>query len=119
MVSCSGLERQVAPFPPNSQLTLVVEMGKEKKIKTFTVATSMFTLGRDLSSSAIIEDSRVSRNHGRIEYNGRKAEYFDLGSSHGTLLNGEEISMSRLCDGDLLQLGYSKITVQIKTNPGN
>ena len=114
LVSCSGLERQVAWFPQDSRLTLKVEVGKEKKLKYVQVLTNLFTIGRDVTSSVIIDDSRVSRCHGRIEYNGQKAVYYDLGSSHGTLLNGEEISVSRLCDGDVLQFGYSKMTVQIK-----
>ena len=52
-----------------------------------------FTLGRDNSSDIQIENSRISRTHLRIGFDGKHWRVADLGSSNGTFLNGKEIDV--------------------------
>src|SRR5437762_12794642 len=64
------------------------------------------TLGRALDADIRINDSRASRLHARIttETNGTTGEtryrLADLGSTNGTMLNGERIENAFLHDGD-------------------
>ena len=43
-----------------------------------------------------------------------EAEFCDLGSSHGSLLNQQPVVKSRLCNGDVLTLGNSILTVMVR-----
>ena len=63
-------------------------------------------IGRVEPAGLIIPDTEVSRRHARL--NCREGGYFleDLGSSNGTLINGERIKGERsLKDGDEIRLG--------------
>ena len=108
-----GGERICDPIPPNSAVHLLIEVGPEKKCKHFILSEAVTTIGRDAKANIVIDDNRVSRSHARVEFNGSAVVYYDLGSSHGTLLNGETVSFSKICHGDILQLGNSKIVVHV------
>ena len=68
-------------------------------------------LGRALEADIRINDVRVSRMHARItveraEENGENSyRIIDLGSTNGTLLNGQPISEATLSDGDKITIG--------------
>lgn len=62
-------------------------------------------------------DQTVSRPHARLFQDGEKLFVEDLGSTHGTQLNGEEIQgggARALSPGDCLQLGETTIHVERK-----
>ncbi|HKS29706.1 MAG TPA: GGDEF domain-containing protein [Pyrinomonadaceae bacterium] len=68
-------------------------------------------LGRALEADVRINDSRASRMHARItterdeETNEARYRISDLGSTNGTLLNGQPISEAPLSDGDKITIG--------------
>jgi diguanylate cyclase (GGDEF)-like protein len=68
-------------------------------------------LGRALEADVRVNDARASRMHARITVerdpatNDRRYRITDLGSTNGTLLNGEPVSDSYLQDGDKLTVG--------------
>jgi len=66
------------------------------------------TIGRDRSSSIVIDDPLVSRNHCVIRRI-RTAWYIeDLGSKNGTWVNGRKINSGRavrLGENDVIKLG--------------
>jgi diguanylate cyclase (GGDEF)-like protein len=68
-------------------------------------------LGRALEADVRINDSRASRLHARITTERDEAtgeiryRISDLGSTNGTLLNGEVISDATLSDGDKITIG--------------
>ena len=68
-------------------------------------------LGRALETDVRINDPRASRMHARIfverDEDGGETRYriSDLGSTNGTLLNGEPISEAVLSDGDKITIG--------------
>ena len=75
------------------------------------------TIGRDSSSDVCLEDSSVSRNHGRLFR--IAGDYFieDFGSTNGTLLNKQMVVKHILKDGDQITIGsfnlrYEKPTEQ-------
>jgi pSer/pThr/pTyr-binding forkhead associated (FHA) protein len=70
------------------------------------IARDRFIIGRHSGSDLCIPDSRLSREHVKIERLGDKFLVCDLGSTNGTSLNGEELSDTEtLRHGDELDLG--------------
>ena len=72
------------------------------------------TIGRDKSNMLVIEDSRVSRSHARVEYSDTQCEYIDLGSSCGSKLNGKPVLRAKLRPGDVIELGQSVLIFQVR-----
>ena len=67
-------------------------------------------LGRETDNDLVIPDGKVSRHHARIERQGTQYQITDLGSSNGTLVNGERIAApTALADGDMLLIGEISI----------
>jgi transcriptional regulator with GAF, ATPase, and Fis domain len=54
-----------------------------------------------------IRDPLVSRSHARVWCDGTKDTLTDLGSKHGTSVNGQPITKHVLQDGDLIGIGHS------------
>jgi diguanylate cyclase (GGDEF)-like protein len=69
------------------------------------VNTVALVLGRDSSCDIVAPDTTVSREHARVEPRGDAYFVVDLGSTNGTLINGEPIAERMLHDGDYLQVG--------------
>jgi sigma-B regulation protein RsbU (phosphoserine phosphatase) len=66
------------------------------------------TLGRSPNQSIVLFEASVSRQHASILFSGGAFEVQDLGSTHGTFLNGQRVERSNLSPGDTLQLGSPK-----------
>ena len=62
-------------------------------------------IGRSPSADIRLVDSRVSREHARIDTETGTPTLVDLGSTNGTTVNGEVISTRALRDGDTIGLG--------------
>ncbi len=69
-------------------------------------------LGRSPSADVCIDDRWVSRYHCEIDYEKNALTVRDLGSKHGTYLNGQPVKQARLRPGDELSLGLSRFIVQ-------
>ncbi|MBA3532518.1 MAG: FHA domain-containing protein [Ardenticatenales bacterium] len=70
---------------------------------------SITTMGRELSSDIIIADSYASSKHARIErHSDGRFWLVDVGSSNGTLLNGQQVRANDpipLDPGDVISIG--------------
>jgi FHA domain len=62
-------------------------------------------IGRGLSADIRIEDVRVSRRHAIIAQRGDGVRLLDDRSSNGTFVNGDEVTIANLSDGDLISFG--------------
>lgn len=71
----------------------------------YALAKPVVTIGRRPDRDVVIAEPHVSRNHAQIEQRG--SEYFlvDLGSSHGTFVNGQVAQQHCLHGGDRIELG--------------
>ena len=62
-------------------------------------------LGRGLVADVRLEDSHVSRRHAIIALRGEGVRVLDDRSSHGTFVNGRQVTVAHLVDGDVLRIG--------------
>jgi len=69
-------------------------------------------LGRSAEADICIEDRWVSREHCEIDRVDRVLRVRDLGSKHGTFVNGRAVTASELKPGDQLSIGLSIFLVQ-------
>ena len=68
--------------------------------KMFKLGEGETTLGRSNRADVRIDDDSISRLHAKVFLNGQDIQIEDLGSSNGTLVNGEKVERNVLRDGD-------------------
>lgn len=66
-------------------------------------------LGRSHRADVRIEDDSISRLHAKVTLSGTDILIEDLGSSNGTLVNGDRVAQAPLKDGDKIRLGETTI----------
>src|SRR5208282_2966545 len=82
---------------------LIFVQGSEQK--NIVLNRTPFTVGRKVDKDLVIADPRVSRDHAQIMQEGQDFFLVDLGSKHGTFVNGERIQRQKLERGDRLEFG--------------
>jgi hypothetical protein len=108
-VDVSRQEIDAAPTPEAMvRLVLIANAPASLLGQTFTVDAPETTLGRRESNDIDVLDEGVSREHAAIRREGDTFYVRDLGSSGGTMVNGERLTGEReLRDGDRLMLGFA------------
>ena len=72
------------------------------------------TIGRGTGADVVIADQAVSRIHASVRIDGQTAVVEDLGSSNGTMVNGEPIvAARRVAPGDVVTVGATELEVRI------
>ncbi|GAB4386375.1 MAG: hybrid-cluster NAD(P)-dependent oxidoreductase [Elainellaceae cyanobacterium] len=77
-------------------------------------------IGRNTTCDLVLSSPEVSREHGRIFYKDDAYHFVDIGSTSGSLLNGELINATDqrpLRPGDLLQIGETFLYVEETAPP--
>ena len=69
----------------------------------------MVTIGRAPDNDVVVGDPATSGRHGRIEVRAGSFWISDLGSTNGTLVNGEAVIEKQLTDGDQIAIGQNTI----------
>jgi len=95
---------------------LVFVQGSEQK--NIVLNRTPFTVGRKVDKDLVIADPRVSRDHAQIMQLGLEFFIEDLGSKHGTFVNGERIQRQKLERGDRLEFG-ARDSAYVLFNPAN
>ncbi len=87
------------------RLTVRDAFGNQREIE---LSRTPFTLGRQGNNDLVLLDSRISRHHARIARDDQGYFLEDVGSRHGTFVNGEKITAPhRLQSGDQISLGVT------------
>ena len=73
----------------------------------FSLSKPTVEIGRAALNDIVLSDHKISRSHARIECDETGCTLIDLGSSNGTLVNGDRIDRAKLVPGDVIQLGGS------------
>jgi DNA-binding response OmpR family regulator len=80
--------------------------GREHQLRS-----DVTTIGRAVENDIVITSRRVSREHARLQRQGRRVVLSDLGSTNGTFLNDERVlSPAELRDGDRISIGDVELT---------
>lgn len=79
--------------------------------RTLLRAVSRASIGRTVGNDLVIDDARVSRRHALLEWAHGEWRVSDLGSTNGTWVNGQQVRLARLDDGDELELGGQRFRV--------
>jgi serine phosphatase RsbU (regulator of sigma subunit) len=95
---------------------LVFVQGSEQK--NIVLNRTPFTVGRKVDKDLVIADPRVSRDHAQIMQQGLEFFLEDLGSKHGTFVNGERIQRQKLERGDRLEFG-ARDSAYVLFNPAH
>ena len=84
--------------------------------KSFQLGATPLTIGRSPDASIpLTADAGVSRNHAQLYIQGDAPFVVDLGSSNGTMVNGERLTGPRpLADGDVVAVGPHSFRIQIQ-----
>jgi pSer/pThr/pTyr-binding forkhead associated (FHA) protein len=70
-------------------------------------------IGRGRSADLVLNEATISRAHALIGLEGAAIFVQDLGSTNGTLVNGERIERRALSNGDELRMG--RLVLRIRT----
>src|SRR5262249_8020370 len=91
-----------------------VDAKGEQYVRTETLTQDIIKVGKLSSSHLRIDDEAVSRMHAVIEIAGPGEIYIiDLGSTKGTLVNGQKVNKTKLQSGDQIVLGGTKLVVTV------
>src|SRR5256714_12867514 len=86
----------------------------DQYVRTETLTQDIIKVGKLSSSHLRIDDEAVSRMHAVIEIAGPGEIYIiDLGSTKGTLVNGQKVNKCKVQSGDTIVLGNTKIVVTV------
>ena len=107
------IEAPPAPAPASDMrsrdFSLIVETGSLRGQRFEFDGQRRVVIGRSKHCDIEVFDERVSRQHCTITFDGEKAHVKDLGSTHGTLLNGFPVGLAMLESGDSLTLADTRI----------
>jgi hypothetical protein len=80
---------------------------------TFRVGDNPLRIGRSPDNDLILRDPATSGHHARLERRGNQWFVVDLGSTNGTLVNGEPIQERELKHKDEIKIGQNTVAFTI------
>ena len=102
--------QQTVAMQPMTGLALVAENGPLAG-QRIPIAGPM-EIGREASGIQLSYDAKASRHHASVTPQGNTLVVQDLGSTNGTLVNGQRVQQAVLNLGDVLQIGTTKFRVE-------
>jgi hypothetical protein len=78
--------------------------------RNYPLGVGSTVIGRGDQASFRLADVGASRQHARLDYDGRQVVLTDLGSANGTMVNGHRISTATLNPGDEILIGTTRLT---------
>jgi len=106
------LPSKQVPKPAPSGARLVVIKGPLEG-EVFPISKDEFTIGRAEDRDLTILDRAVSRKHCKIVLEDDGYYIVDEGSTNGTFVSGMRVVREKLKNGDIIQVGESKLRFEI------
>jgi pSer/pThr/pTyr-binding forkhead associated (FHA) protein len=103
-----------APAPGDGpEGELVIASGPDSG-HTYRLSGPSIRIGRAPDNDLVLRDPATSGHHARVERRGATFFVVDLGSTNGTLVNGEVVMERELKDGDSITIGQNAVTFAIR-----
>jgi pSer/pThr/pTyr-binding forkhead associated (FHA) protein len=78
------------------------------------IADRPVVIGRSAGCDVALADPTVSKRHIELRRQGTDVVVIDLGSTNGTMVNGQPTRQHVLADGDTIQIGASTLTFEAR-----
>jgi len=101
---------QSGPPPPQGGRNIRLVSGDGR---TYPLAIGQTVIGRGDQANMRLPDVGISRRHARLDFDGVQVVLTDLGSTNGTMVNGQRVSAVALNPGDMIQLGTTTLTFRV------
>jgi pSer/pThr/pTyr-binding forkhead associated (FHA) protein len=75
----------------------------------YSLSADLTSVGRMIDNDVVVDDPFASRYHAQIRRRGHETLLFDAGSSRGTQVNGVQIREHRLRNGDVIEIGKTRL----------
>jgi len=100
------------------RISLKVQAGTREGQRFEFEGHDNFVVGRSPRANLSLPDEgkHISRIHCMIEMNPPQCRLIDIGSTNGTLVNGQKIDKVDLKDGDVITVGKTVLLVNVTTN---
>ena len=79
-----------------------------------TISKSRLTVGRRPSNDIVIDHLTVSGQHAAIDTSSNGSFVLDLGSTNGTMVNGQPVKKHLLQEDDVIDIGKYKLRYQVE-----
>lgn len=110
-VFMSGGQDQEEALPPGLHILLTFLSGPDRGVER-SLWKRRVVLGR-VQTDLVINDSAASKRHAELFLEGGELFLKDLGSTNGTIVNGQRISETRLTNLDQIKIGETVIQVSM------
>ena len=97
-----------SPSGPARNVRLVAGDGRG-----YPLSIGSTVIGRGDQANLRLPDVGISRRHARLDFDGAQVVLTDLGSTNGTMVNGQRVSAVALNPGDMIQLGTTTLTFRV------
>jgi len=84
-------------------------IGPEGREQAYALAANEIILGRKGDADVVLSDPYISRHHAKLVRLDRGYKLVDLGSTHGSFINGRRVTEQRLAPGDRISLGKGRV----------
>jgi small-conductance mechanosensitive channel len=106
----------VVETPSDEQARLVVVNGPMRGV-LYDLSKGAVTFGRNPDCTAVVTDPHVSGQHAAVERAGDGYRLRDLGSRHGTFVNGRKVTAETLTPGDMIAIGSVNLVFETHCVP--
>ena len=98
---------QANPIP--NQTAVRAHLIDTRSNRSYDLATNRVLIGRETGNDIVVSDLNASRQHAQIEFEPQGIWVItDLGSTNGTLVNGQPVQRRGLQNGDRITIGVTE-----------
>jgi hypothetical protein len=81
--------------------------------KRYPITQSRTVIGRGSDADITVDDTGISRRHVEVLWDGKRAQVNDLGSTNGSLLDGQPVNRAPLPPDSVIDIGRTRIIFRV------